>query len=101
MSTKKLTVVQAHDRAGIIPCVAGAQGLAPGGAGRQVQGVAAALPGPLTRLASDHAEQRSWSAPASSFARAPTATSLVAYNPRRAASACTASLFMSARNSCD
>jgi hypothetical protein len=40
-------------------------------AGRFGQGDAVDLPGPLTRLASDHSEQRQWSAPAS-FARAPT-----------------------------
>ena len=39
------------------------------------------LPGPLTRLASDHTEQRQWTAPASSYVRAPTAESLVAVSP--------------------
>lgn len=69
-------------------------------AGRSRQGMTRScpsLPATLTHLASDLAEL--WSAPASSSTRAPTATFLVAYNLRRAASACTASLFRNARNS--
>jgi len=67
-------------------------------AGRLGQRDVVALPGPLTRLASDHSEQRQWSAPHRSSARQRLNLSS-RYYPRWAASAFTAKSCRIVKNS--